>query len=185
MAQTVKNLPGMQESWVQFLGGKDPTASTYMWRLKYQLKSSGHSGRPGPQNWRAFPPNLKQPPNIRNQTPPVLGGHSNICAQKKAALGTLACSPFNPVRLDTWFPVAGRHHRAICCSRGCLSWAGRRQAGGGLWRELLALRQDQCVRKSQCTALMKCIPLWRWGTQHLALDTWVSENNSCWAFKKF
>lgn len=78
----------------------------YMWRLKRQLKSSGHVRRVGPQNCCAFRPNLKQPLDIRNHSSYSREFLQISAAQNKAALGTLACGPLNPMRLDTRFPVA-------------------------------------------------------------------------------
>jgi len=48
MAQTVKNLPEMQETWVQSLGQEDPLekgmathSSTLAWRIPWTEESSG------------------------------------------------------------------------------------------------------------------------------------------------
>ena len=50
MAQTVKNLPAMQEIWVQSLGQEDPLemgmathSSTLAWRILWTEKPGGYS----------------------------------------------------------------------------------------------------------------------------------------------
>ena len=48
MAQAVKNLPAMQETWVQFLGREDPLengmtthSSTLAWRIPWREEPGG------------------------------------------------------------------------------------------------------------------------------------------------
>ena len=49
MAQLVKNLPGMQETPVQFLGGEDPLLGVPLWLSRYRI--SLQCGRPGFDPW--------------------------------------------------------------------------------------------------------------------------------------
>ena len=50
MAQTVKNLPAMQETWLQFLGQEDPLqegmathSSIHAWRIPWTEEPVGYS----------------------------------------------------------------------------------------------------------------------------------------------
>ena len=52
MAQTVKSLPAMQETWVQFLGREDPQekekathSSILAWRIPWKEESGGLQSR--------------------------------------------------------------------------------------------------------------------------------------------
>ena len=52
MAQTVKSLPAMQETWVQFLGREDPQekekathSSILAWRIPWKEESGGPQSR--------------------------------------------------------------------------------------------------------------------------------------------